>query len=64
VLAGAVIAAAGLTFGSLSAANALPGHHLPSLSIQQAGPSDQQTRCCRVTGGCWRPVLAPRAGGM
>jgi len=26
--------------------------------------SDQQIPCCRVTGGCRRPVLAPRAGGL
>jgi hypothetical protein len=29
-----------------------------------AGPSDQQIRCCRVTGGWRRPVLAWRAGGL
>jgi hypothetical protein len=29
-----------------------------------AGPSDQQIHCCRVTGGCRRPVLARRAGGL
>jgi hypothetical protein len=26
--------------------------------------SDRQIRCWRVTGGCRRPVLAPRAGGL
>jgi len=26
--------------------------------------SDQQIPCCRVTGGCRRPVLAPSAGGL
>jgi len=35
VLAGAVIAAAGLTLGSLTAASALPFHHAPGLSIDQ-----------------------------
>jgi thioredoxin reductase len=29
-----------------------------------AASSDQQIRCGRVTGGCRRPVLAPRAGGL
>ncbi len=29
-----------------------------------AATSDQQILCCRVTGGCRRPVLAPRAGGL
>lgn len=29
-----------------------------------AVPSDQQIPCCRITGGCRRPVLAPRAGGL
>jgi predicted secreted acid phosphatase len=35
VLAGSVIAAAGLVFGSLSAANALPFSHAPGLSVDQ-----------------------------
>jgi hypothetical protein len=35
VLAGAVITAAGLTFGSLTSASALPFHHAPGLSIDQ-----------------------------
>jgi predicted secreted acid phosphatase len=35
LLAGSVIAAAGLVFGSLSAANALPFSHSPGLSIDQ-----------------------------
>jgi predicted secreted acid phosphatase len=35
LLAGSVVAAAGLVFGSLSAANALPFSHGPSLSIDQ-----------------------------
>jgi hypothetical protein len=29
-----------------------------------ADPSDQQIHCCRITRGCRRPVLAPRAGGL
>jgi hypothetical protein len=36
VLAGAAIAAAGLVFGSLTAANALPGHQPPSIDQQAA----------------------------
>ncbi len=42
------------------AAGGTSGHH--SGRGRLAGPSDQQVHCGRVTGGCRRPVLSPRAG--
>jgi hypothetical protein len=40
------------------------GRHVVAVVGSLAVTSNQQIPCCRVTGGCRRLVLAPRAGGL